>query len=215
VRCYEAAGQHGEALEQIGHLIEAEAEGSARRIELLRLRARLLRGLGQAGAAAADLEQAYAASPAVIDELAEALAEARDQASVGDDAAFRAHAMRLVDLLEGAGRELDARDALAHYLSIQPSDVEALHRLRVADGKTQNWPGVAWACERLVEISTGEAQIEAVLALCDACDNAGSPGDARSALESVLAAQPSPIPRERLKSLYEASGAHRELAEIL
>lgn len=215
VRCYEAAGQHGEALEQIGHLIEAEAEGSARRIELLRLRARLLRGLGQAGAAAADLEQAYAASPAVIDELAEALAEARDQASVGDDAAFRAHAMRLVDLLEGAGRELEARDALAHYLSIQPSDVEALHRLRVADGKTQNWPGVAWACERLVEISTGEAQIEAVLALCDACDNAGSPGDARSALESVLAAQPSPILRERLKSLYEASGAHRELAEIL
>lgn len=217
IDAYQAAGRMDEAREVLGRELESEALSEEREVDLRRLRARVLRGLALPNEAVEDLEAAYAIdAQAVADELLEGLIEARDTAlSSSDREAFRARSFRIIELLEALERGDESREALAYYLSIEPTDNEALRRLIEVDSAIENWAGVAWACARLVEITEGDEQIAAALALADASESAGTPGDARAPLESVLAAQPGePKLRERLKEIYKASGAHLELAEI-
>lgn len=217
IDAYQAAGRLNEAREVLGRELASDELSSERRVELYRLRARVHLGLSLSNEAVQDLEAAYELdSEGTVEELILALGEGRDAAlSVSDRERFRALSFRLIELLNECERGDESREALAHYLSIEPSDEEALRRLIEVDTAIENWAGVAWACARLVEISEGEAQVEAVLALADASEAAGTPADARGPLESVLASQPSePRLRERLKEIYKASGAYLELAEI-
>lgn len=65
-------------------------------------------------------------------------------------------------------------------------------------------------------IASGEALTPTAIALSDACERAGRPEDARGGLERALEAEPGQGELiARLKHLYEAADAHRELASLL
>jgi tetratricopeptide (TPR) repeat protein len=99
---------------------------------------------------------------------------------------------------------------------VASDDREALALLRDMDTRAENWSGVADACAKLVQVEEGDAQVQAVLTMADACQRAGAPGEARPTLEQVAEAQPGRTEIvDKLREIYEAVGAHRELATLL
>ncbi|MFW6049946.1 MAG: tetratricopeptide repeat protein [Myxococcota bacterium] len=212
------AGEPRTAVDEVTASIEQFPDDAETRTQLLRMRAGLWLQLGDPAQAVGDLEQAYvAAGTEVGADLADALGQQRAAAAgAGDRDAERAAALRLVAVLEETGDAAAAREVLAEWVQSEPEDREALARLRDMDLASERWDGVADTCGKLALIEEGEAQVEAALTMADACDKAGRPEDARPVLEHVAQAQPGqPRIVDKLREVYEKSGAHRELAELL
>ena len=71
-------------------------------------------------------------------------------------------------------------------------------------------------CARLIEVETGVEQVGSAAMLLEAYQQLGTPELAREPLEKVWAQQPeSAQVRAEVRRLYEAIGAHRELANLL
>ncbi|MEM7607652.1 MAG: tetratricopeptide repeat protein, partial [Myxococcota bacterium] len=179
-----------------------------------------------------DLERAYGLSPALsASPLVDVLVVLRDgAAAAGDDEAQRNAVMRLVDVLAAANELQQARDVLAHWVEGHGGDVAALERLRDLELQRQDFGGVVQVCYRLIQVTDGQAQVDAAILLSDSAANVAAPAAdedyrssarpdtqayARSGLEHVHAAQPENRDIiDKLRALYEATGAKAELAGL-
>ena len=212
-----AAGDLAGAVAQVGAALERTSDGAAR-ATLLRERAKLQTHLGDDTSAVTDLEEAYALSGArAASDLANGLDVARRRAGEGGALdSERGLSFRLVHVLSENGDPARAREVLSEWIARSPDDLEALRALVSVDTQSERWDDVIVTSERLVQLEQGEAQIDAAVRLTDAATSAGRPPDARAGLEYVFAAQPGDERvRERLRALYAATGADRELASIL
>ncbi|MEZ4404089.1 MAG: tetratricopeptide repeat protein [Kofleriaceae bacterium] len=215
-----AGGDHGAAVAAIGRALDgddAPIRGLAR-VDLLLTRAGLRQQAGDDEAAVVDLEEAYALDrDRAAAALSDGLDRARTRASqAGDLATERAATLRLASLLVEHGDTERARELLIAWIERSPSDPDPLYLLRDMDAAIEHWDGVIAASTRLVYIVADEAQLQAALDVAEAAARVERPGDAIPVLELVHQAQPAAdVLRAKLRELYEAAGAHRELAAIL
>lgn len=217
VLALQSAGRTADAEEEIGRAIEAHEGRDRTYVQLLVSRSGVRLAQNDTDGALADLEEGYAIAPDLaVAELVQVLVARRDHgASTGDNEAERAAVLRLTDVLQAAGDPDQARDVMADWVERTPTDAEALERLRDIEMQRGDWHGVIQACHRLVQVVTGEAQIEAGLLLARAAEEAEVPGHARSGLEYVHQEQPDDGRiTDRLRALYEATGARAELATL-
>jgi tetratricopeptide (TPR) repeat protein len=222
VAAMEACGRSDEASSLVNARLET-AHGPSR-AALLSTFARLRLSLGHPEAAVRALEEALTLDPAnTYGPLGTALEARRDAAiDAGDKESERAASLRLVEVLNEGGLKDRARDALAFYVDREPSDVEALRRLRDLDVSAARWSEVLPTTARLVEVESGSDQVKAALTLADAARRVGSPEAARAGLERAYRDQRDAGDaggatqlRDALRVLYEASGAWPELAELI
>ncbi|MBI5514807.1 MAG: tetratricopeptide repeat protein [Deltaproteobacteria bacterium] len=216
-RALASAGEHAAAVEEVTSAIEAPGVDPSLWIDLFRLRAELRMAGGDDSGAVADLEAAYArGGKALARELASGLDRLRAQAArVEDRAAERASTLRLVEVLPDAGNADMAHALLTEWIGRSPEDRDALERLAALDVSAGRWDQAAKVLHRLVAASEGDARVEAALRLADACDKAGRPADAREGLERAYAgARAHEGLRGKLRALYQAAEAHRELAGL-
>jgi hypothetical protein len=66
-----------------------------------------------------------------------------------------------------------AREELSAWVEHDPTDREALLRLRDMDVAAERWDGVAHDCARLLGVTEGQEQVDAALLLADASERAG------------------------------------------
>jgi tetratricopeptide (TPR) repeat protein len=217
VAAHLAADALDDALTHVDAALARGAEGPAR-ATLLQARAELHGRRSDDEAVLRDLEEAYAlvgvdAAGTLTSGLAVAIERAAARGALD---AERPLTFRLVAVLEAHGASVRARDALAAWLARVPNDVEALRAALALDATGERWAAVVDACNQLVQLEEGEAQIDVALRLDAAGAALGQPDLARAGLEHVFFAQPGDERvRERLRALYAATGADRELAVVL
>lgn len=215
--CLTVAGDLHGAIQALSDALETDIQGMARVGQLLQ-RADLYLQVGNSGAAVTDLEEAYSLDPdAATQPLLAGLDRRRiDAADTHDREVERSMTMRLAKLLAEAGDVEQAHQLLSGWVEREPRDREPLLILRDMYSASESWEGVIATCSRLVVIEEGDDQIDAALRLADAAEKAGRPGDALRGLEHVHQAQPNSVDvRNKLRHIYELSGAYRELANVL
>ena len=191
-------------------MIEREPDNAARYHE----RAALLSELGRDEEALQDLERAHAATGQYATELTEALEKAVVRAE--NAAAERQLTLRLIDLLCTSDNLEGARARLRYLVDSDPNDRASLKRLAELEAQAEAWDNAAAAYVQLMPLEEGEALLALAGPLTEACERAGKPEDARVGLERTLAVVPDNAEiRGKLRVLYEATGAHRELARLL
>lgn len=220
---YDTMGEHARAARAISLAIDA-SPGDA---WLYRSRALHSEALGKSDEALADLEHAYAISEGgYASELAEQLERSLSRASehsesdweapVGIDGAQRTIRLRLSEVLLKAGDADRARSHLGEILGSDPKDRPALRMLGAIEEDQKRWADAVTIYSRLFALEEGEALTEAALKLADVSEQAGRLSDARPGLERALRAAPGNASlRARLRAIYTAEGASRELAALL
>jgi len=185
---------------------------------LYRSRAAMHDAMGAAEAALEDLERAHNTSEGnYAREYAEHLERAAERAAEMSDAAReRELRLRLAQVLHSGGDVDRARMTLGDIVRKDPRDRFALRALASLEESVERWDAVSATYRRLVSIEEGEALVDAALRLGDACERAARPGDARGGLERALRVNPSNTEvRDCLRRVYVATGANRELAELV
>lgn len=153
----------------------------------------------------------------LIEDLATLLLRQQQLAELqGQVQAEREAVIRLGVLLPGLGQHAEAIEIFSAYCSRHPSDVEATTRWAELAFEASEWDVAVSAYSQLLPMLTGDAKIEAVLRLAEAADRSGQPLLAKPSLQEVYAVQPAheEVSR-RLRHMYEAAGAHAELANML
>ncbi|HEY6559367.1 MAG TPA: tetratricopeptide repeat protein [Polyangiaceae bacterium] len=181
--------------------------------ELFRERSQFLRELGRDDEALLDLESAYALGGDYSAELVEALERAVARVEPPAD---RELTLRLVQVLEDIGDLEGARVRLSTLVKEAPRELGALRQLAQLEMKSGQYAAASSTYRRLLALEEGPQVIDAALRLADACEQAERFVDARGGLERALKIDPGhPEVRARLKSLYIAIGAQRELCGLL
>lgn len=213
-----AAGQTTEALADVDRLLESHGGSDGTRLQLLLVRAELLRKVERHVDAVRDLEEAYGLErDAVREVLVDALEVLKGQALIEEDRALeRSATLRLVQLYDAAGDGEQGRQILAEWCETELGDVEALRALRRRDEVAERYEDVARTCARLLDLEEGEARVEAALGLVDAYYRLQRLDEARVGLERAYRDMPdNGMLRSRLLQLYQALGARPEQAAIL
>jgi tetratricopeptide (TPR) repeat protein len=213
IDAYAAIGEHARAVYAISKAIENNPDDPW----LYRSRASLYDALGDDRLALADLERAYAMSGGgYASELLVLLERTARAAAAAGAADARALRLRLAEVLAWAGDVDRARVELTELTRADGKDRTALRALAAIEESQSNWDAAIAIYRRLLPLEDGDAMVEIALKLADACERGERLGDARSALERALsqrAAAPSLVAvRERLRAVYSATGANRELA---
>ena len=183
VEAQRRADRHVEGLEVLDRLVKTAPDDA----ELARARAALLTDLGRDEEALAALEAAYAESPEVAADLAQALERAVARAEPPED---RRLTLRLTEVLEQNGDIEGARARLAELVKETPKDRAVVKKLAELEERAGHWDGAVAAYRRLIPLEEGEALVEVTLRLTDACEHAGRFGDARGGLERALKVAP-------------------------
>ncbi len=221
-----AALDAGRPAEALGVVTDALASGSVPppgRARLLAQRARLrpkVQGyeIPVLDASIADLDQAMGLVDGGFEsDLVDLLEAERLLSGEQDDVEVERRAtMRLASLLPRAGDQRRGLELLVGWVKGHPNDAEAVRGLGQFAANAEKWSAASKAYARLVEITDGPDQIDAVVRLSDASERAGTPLEARAALEQVYARAPSDeMLRARLRRMYEAAGEYAELASIM
>jgi golgin subfamily B member 1 len=209
LEAFDKAGVYDEALAMVDGAL-AQTPGDA---ALYFERSRLNEGAGRAAEALADLQTAHVKSGDYVRPLIAALERAIAQPGSADVAAST---IQLVDLLEGTGQTGQARHHLGQLLKAQPKHRDALRRLAWLASAEGRWEEASAAYRRLIPLEEGDALVSAAMNLADACERSDRLADARGGLERALQVAPGNADlRRRLRELYQATGAHRELAHFL
>jgi tetratricopeptide (TPR) repeat protein len=217
------AGRPGDALNAVSATIDAGTASPDASARLLATRARLRPKVDGyeipvLAAAIADLDRAAAMGEAAFDtDLADLLEAQRLLAGERDDERVeRAATMRLASVLPKLGDQRRGLELLVGWVKRQPNDADAVRGLGQFAANAEKWGAAAKAYLRLVEITQGVDQVDAVIHYAEACERTGSPMEARPALEQVYAKVPGDEAlRARLRRMYEAAGAFAELAGIM
>ena len=215
--CLSANGNHDGAIGVLDEALEG-AQDDADKLKLLRGRAAIRAAAEDLAGSVADLEQAFAIGPAErAAELEAALDQQRIAAAEHEDAETeRSATLRCVEVMMSQSEREEASQLLSDWTERSPEDVDALHLLRDLDAADERWDGLAHTCAQLIELESGEAQVDAAASLLTACEQLGDPGGARETLERVWAQQPDNARiRGEVRRLYEQIGAHAELAKLL
>ncbi len=215
--CLAADGDSEGAIGVLDEAMENAADDQAK-LKLLRSRAGIRAAAEDLTGSVADLELAFAIDPTeTAAELEAALDQQRVSAADQDDAETeRSATLRCVEVMMSQEEREEASQLLSDWTERSPEDLDALHLLRDLDASDERWDGLARTCAQLVELESGEAQIDAAAMLLTACEHLGDPGGARDALERVWEQQPdSSRIRGEVRKLYEQIGAHAELAKLL
>ncbi len=209
MEAYERGGDLESAIAALGTALERTGGEPDYYVE----RARLLVEVGKNDAALADMEAAHAADGSRIVELTFALEGAIERT----DGERRAeHTLRLVDLLEEVGETTRAREQLGRLVKLQPKHRDAMRRFATLAAVEARWDEAAATYRRLIPLEEKEFLVAAAMNLADACEQSGHLADARGGLERALEAVPTDTAlSERLRQLYEATGARRELAQLV
>ncbi|MEZ4231016.1 MAG: tetratricopeptide repeat protein [Polyangiaceae bacterium] len=210
VEAHRQAGELDRALEALSVALTLKAN----HVGLLRQRAELLESLERPLDALDDHERVYAQEPAHGVVLCEALQRALEAAE-GD--ARRGIQKRLVAVYEELGDGDGAQRVLTAVLEERPDDRDALWRLARLARRTQNDTEMAsHYLQRLCELERGERLIQAIAELLEVCNETGQLEHARAGLERAVELYPEdPELSERLRELYQALGATRELAHMM
>ncbi|HVW30751.1 MAG TPA: tetratricopeptide repeat protein [Polyangiaceae bacterium] len=217
------AGRAEEALTAVSAAIDSGTATPEACARLLAMRARLRPKVDGyeipvLAAAIADLDRAAGmGTEAFEQDLVELLEAQRLLAGEKDDERVeRAATMRLAAVLPKLGDQRRGLELLVAWVKRQPNDAEAVRGLGQFAANAEKWSAAAKAYLRLVEITTGADQIDAVIRYAEACERAGTPMEARPALEQVYGKSPHDEGlRLRLRRMYEAAGAFAELANIM
>lgn len=212
------AGNYQGAAAELTAATTRLAENDPARAPLLAERARLRSLLGDQGGALYDLERAFAldSSAAYADALAAQLAVLRELATAEGDAAKEGSlVLRLAGLLTQTSRPEEARAELAGLLGRSPDNREALAMLADLDERAEAWEAAADTYAKLAALAeAGEVGVVAIK-LANAAERAGNLGSARAGLERANLVDPKNAEvREKLREIYEKSGAARELAQM-
>jgi len=150
----------------------------------------------------------------VADDLAAALDYRRQLAAHrGDVAVERIATLRLAGIWTHHERTDAARDLLADWAQRFPGDADGLGLLADLAEKTESWAAATDALLSLVRLLDGEQRAEVVLRLLPSAEKAQRPEASREALELAMATTPNDARiRAAVRGLYEAMGAHREVA---
>lgn len=209
IEAYRISNLEDEALAVLEPLIAAAPD----RADLLGLRSTIFRQAGRDLEALADLDRAQALTLTYGDELASTLEIAVGRASSEQRPGLL---LRWIDLLLERGERDTARQWLAELVKASPKDTGALRKLAELEEEAGNHSQASAAYRKLVALEEGDALTDAALRLAAVCKKAGRLEDARGALERAVEAAPSNVAlRQMLYEVYEETGAHAELGEIL
>jgi tetratricopeptide (TPR) repeat protein len=219
-------GRIDEALEKLNVAIDVGEEATL--ADLLELRANIYRrdrasDRAAMTQAAADLGRAL--EQLIPEEQEDSLQSLRVEILVGlrtlhqvasDAASERKVVLELASVLDETGDRAGGIDTLASWLREHETDTDVATQLGATATKAGDNSTAVFAYGKLVQATDGPLRTNAVLLLADAAEAAGSPLDARVALEEAFGAEPSDVRlRDRLRSMYEAGGQFEELAAIL
>jgi lipopolysaccharide biosynthesis regulator YciM len=209
VEAHRAAEESEAALEIVDALIARRPDDAW----LYRERSSVYSDLARADESLADLERAYALSREQPAELVEALEQAIARADPPQDLELT---LRLIKVLEETGDLEGARARLAEVVKQSPKDTAVLWRLAALESRAEHWPQAANAFRQLVQLEQGELLVRAALELADVCERAGRLGEARYGLERALNFdRTSAELRQRLRAVYAAGGATRDLVRMM
>lgn len=212
------AGNYQAAAAEVTAAAAHLSEHDPRRAALFAQRATLRAALGDQGGALYDLERAYASDPdTYLDQLCTQLAKLADEAQQASDSAKAVTlTLRVVTIFGKAGRTAEARERLAALLEGQPGNKDALRALAELEEREQRWAEAASAYLELADVEESpEALAQLAIRAANASEQSGDPSRARPALERAWSANPTSEPiMERLRAVYEAEGAVRELAKL-
>ncbi|APR81973.1 DNA double-strand break repair Rad50 ATPase [Minicystis rosea] len=217
VDVYRGMDQHARAVDAIGSALAADPADPW----LYRARAELHDALGRQQAALLDIEQAYEKSGgAYADDLVTALSRAAEacaaRATPEARATERGLRLRLAEVLGRAGEVERARAELTELTRSDAHDRAALRALAALEERAEHWEQASDVYHRLIALEDGDALVDTALKLTDASARADRIGDARAALERAVRVAPdSTAVRTRLRDVYTATGASRELAVLL
>jgi tetratricopeptide (TPR) repeat protein len=186
--------------------------------ELARLRSEACAALGLFDEAIAELDRAAGAGDAAASaELVPMLERARRAAAAtGDADGERRATLRLASEATARGEAAKSTDVLARWIERAPEDEAALRAKLAADEALGDDEAAATGLARLATIGEAAARVDAAVRFADVVTKLGRPADARPVLEAVADEAPEAAPaRARLRALYRALGAHRELASLL
>jgi tetratricopeptide (TPR) repeat protein len=211
------AGNYQGAAAELTAAATRLGETDPARAPLLAERARLRSLLGDQGGALYDLERAFALDPkSYSDALAAQLGVLRQLATEeGDEPKAAALVLRLTELLTQTGREEEARGELMALLERSPDNKDALAALADLEERSEQWAAASETYARLAALAEGADLGKVAIKLANACEKAGDLPRARAGLERANLIDPrDEAVREKLREVYEKSGAARELAEM-
>src|SRR6185436_10909698 len=123
--------------------------------------------------------------------------------------------LRLAEVLTRAGEIERARAELTDLTRSDGRDRGALRALAALEEAGGNWDAATAIYRKLLAVEDGEALVDTALRLADACERAQRLADAREALERAKRVAPDNVAvRERLRAVYNMTGAGRELAAL-
>ena len=217
IDAYGAVSEHARAIDAIGRALAVDASDPW----LYRARASLHEELGRDQAALLDLEQAYEKSDGgyageLVGALSTAAAACAARGTTEARATERGLRLRLAEVLTRAGEVERARAELTELTRTDGRDRGALRALAVLEEAAARWDAASAIYRRLLGLEDGEALVETALRLADACAKCDRIGDARAALERAKRVAPdNDAVREKLRAVYNVTGAGRELAGLI
>jgi tetratricopeptide (TPR) repeat protein len=177
-------------------------------------RATLSETLGMSGDALSDFEMAFAVGGAPhLQDYVQALKREALRAQPPDDRPIK---LKLAEVLCAGGFADAGRTHLTELLKRDGKDRVALAALAELEFREERWDAASATYRRLLPLEEGDALVDAALRLADACERASRLPDARSGLERAWKASPANAAvRARLEDLYEKTGAHVPLAQLV
>ncbi|MCP4599895.1 MAG: hypothetical protein GY847_05025 [Proteobacteria bacterium] len=212
-----STGERSKAIEQLTSLLNS-IDDDKNRLDLLRMRAEMRSATGDEKGAIADLEEAFSQAPEAVATDIESAFQRRKAmaANVGDRETERAAILRLAEIMLAQDKSIAACDVLEEWIDKEPEDTEMIQMALDLHTDGERWDDTARVCAKLVELRDGEAQIETVLRLAEACRLSGKPEDAKAQLEQIHSTQPKNRHiRNELAKIYEQVGAKKELATLI
>jgi predicted Zn-dependent protease len=209
-------GQHQRAIDAVDRALVAEGRDAW----LLFSRAVLREAVGESDAALDDLEAAYEASNGqYAAELRAHLEAALARVQLDPGASRRTEStlrVRLADVLATTGDPAGARALLEAELARDPQNPELLATVGRIEESSGREEAAAMAYARACAVASGELLTRTALRLYECSIRLDRPALSRAGLERALGADPRDADvRAALRSVYEASGAIAELADLI
>jgi predicted Zn-dependent protease len=209
-------GQHQRAIDAVDRALVAEGRDAW----LLFSRAVLREAVGESDAALDDLEAAYEASNGqYAAELRAHFEAALARVQLDPGASRRTEStlrVRLADVLATTGDPAGARALLEAELARDPQNPELLATVGRIEESSGREEAAAMAYARACAVASGELLTRTALRLYECSIRLDRPALSRAGLERALGADPRDADvRAALRSVYEASGAIAELADLI